>query len=167
MDINYAIRNTAIFSDLKEKELELIKNIVKEVKFNEGETIMQEGEIGDTMYIMVKGEVEVSKNLTMKFGEEEYKSTEKILSRLSSNDHAVFGEMALIGKETRSASIIARSECILLEIKRDNFINLVISNPDTGVKILLRLCELLTTRLRKSDQDVIRLTTALSIALSK
>ncbi len=167
MDINDAIKNTTIFSDLEDHELEYILDIIKEKQFKNGEIIMQEGESGDTMYIMVRGEVEVSKNLTMKFGEEEYRSTEKILSRITSKDHAVFGEMALIGKENRSASIIARSDCALLEICREDFINLVKTRPETGVKILLRLCELLAERLRKSDQDVIRLTTALSIALSK
>jgi len=167
MEINEAIKRTSIFSDLEVHELPLVLNIVKEKEFKNGDVIMKEGESGDTMYIMVNGEVEVSKNLTMKVGDEEYRSTEKILSRIKSTDHAVFGEMALIARESRSASIIARTDCLLLEIQKDDFLRLIRNYPDTGVKILLRLCELLATRLRKSDQDVIRLTTALSIALSK
>jgi len=43
----------------------------------------------------------------------------------------------------------------------------LIKKPDLGVKILMRISELLVNRLKQSSQDVISLTTALSIALSK
>ena len=51
-------------------------------------------------------------------------------------------------------------------VKR-RYIKLIEDKPKLGVKILMRLSELLVNRLRQSSQDVIRLTTALSIALSK
>ena len=62
---------------------------------------------------------------------------------------------------------MANTDCILLEIKRNDFIKLVEGDPDIGVKILFSLCGLLVRRVKESSQDIIRLTTALSIALSK
>ena len=103
----------------------------------------------------------------MKFGEDDFRKTEKVLTRFRPEDHAIFGEMALIGQDSRSATIIAKTECMLLEIKRDDFIRLIESDPELGVKILMNLSGLLVNRLRQSSQDVIRLTTALSIALSR
>ena len=70
-------------------------------------------------------------------------------------------------QESRSSSVIARTDCILLEIKRNDFMRMVESNAQLGVKILLNLAGFLVTRLRQSSKDVTRLTTALSIALSK
>jgi CRP-like cAMP-binding protein len=59
------------------------------------------------------------------------------------------------------------TDCVLFEIKRNDFIRLVEKKNSLGVKVLMRLSELLVNRLRQSSQDVIRLTTDLSIALSK
>jgi CRP/FNR family transcriptional regulator, cyclic AMP receptor protein len=167
MEITDALRNAPIFQGLGDSELEEVLNIVRERRFHKDDTVMQEGDEGSTMYMILEGELGVSKALTMKFGEDDYRKTEKVLNRLTAENHAVFGEMALIARDTRSASIQANTDCVLLEVSRDDFIRLIESKPDLGVKILLNLSRLLIARLRQSSQDVIRLTTALSIALSK
>jgi len=161
------VKNSLIFSSLDDGEIAEVLNITREKNFSEGDAIMHEGEEGDTMYIVVDGEVEISKSLTMKFGDHDFRMAEKVLRRFRPEDHVIFGEIALIGQDNRSASIVARTDCILLEIKRDDFIGLIEGKPELGVKILMKLSELLVNRLRQSSQDIIRLTTALSIALSK
>jgi CRP-like cAMP-binding protein len=167
MEISETVKNSSIFSTLENEELEEVLRITKEKRFLQGDMIMLEGEKGDTMYMVLEGEVGVSKSLTMKFGDEDYRETEKVLTRFRPEDHEIFGEMALIGQDNRSASIMARTNCILLGIKRDDFLRLINARPQLGLKVLLKLSELLIRRLRQSSQDVIRLTTALSIALSK
>ena len=128
---------------------------------------MREGEQGDTMYLVIEGEVEVSKALTMKFGEDDFRETEKVLTRCRPEDQVVFGEMAMIAPDTRSATVGAVTDCLLLEIKREDFLTMANEVPGLGVKILLKISELLISRLRQASQDVMRLTTALSIALSR
>jgi CRP/FNR family transcriptional regulator, cyclic AMP receptor protein len=162
-----AIKKSFIFSSLEEDQLTEVLSITREKRFSKNEIIMQEGEKGDTLYIVVEGEVGVSKSLTMKFGDNDFRQTEKVLTSFKPEDHAVFGEMALIGQDSRSASIIARSDCLFLEINRNDFIMLIEAKPSLGVMILMKLSELLVNRLKQSSQDIIRLTTALSIALSK
>jgi CRP/FNR family transcriptional regulator, cyclic AMP receptor protein len=162
-----AIKECFIFSSLEEDQLSEVLAITREITFKKNEIIMQEGEKGDTMYLVVAGEVGVSKSLTMKFGDNDFRQTEKVLTGFKPEDHVVFGEMALIGQDSRSASIIARTDCLFLEINRTDFIKLVEARPGLGVKILMKLSELLINRLKQSSQDIIRLTTALSIALSK
>jgi len=159
------IKKTFIFENLDEQEVAAILKITKEKRFSKGEIIMQEGHEGDTMYIVVNGSVEVSKTLTMKVGEERTER-EKILRRFQAEDNVVFGEMAMIDRGNRSASAASSTDCTLLEIKRADFLDLIEKRPQTGVKILRRIAELLASRVRQSSQDVIRLTTALSIALS-
>jgi CRP/FNR family cyclic AMP-dependent transcriptional regulator len=158
------IKKTFIFDNLNEQEVAHILKITKERRFSKGETIMQEGQEGDSMYIVVEGSVEVSKTLTMKLGEESTER-EKILTRVKAEDNVVFGEVAMIDRGNRSASAVATTDCILLEIEREDFLDLIEKRPQMGVKILRRIGELLASRVRQSSQDVVRLTTALSIAL--
>ncbi|MEW6666842.1 MAG: cyclic nucleotide-binding domain-containing protein [Thermodesulfobacteriota bacterium] len=167
MDIRDALSKAPIFEGIGEEGLAEILKIVREKRFQKDEMIMQEGDEGSTMYMILEGELGVSKALTMKFGEDDYRKTEKVLNRLTAKNHAVFGEMALIAEDKRSASIQCNTECVLLEISRDDFIRLVESRPELGVRILLNLSRLLIGRLRQASQDIMRLTTALSIALSK
>lgn len=167
MDIKETVKTSAIFKDLDDGELDAVLQITREKRFGKDEVIMQEGDQGDTMYMVVEGELGVSKTLTMKFGDDDFRKTEKVLTRFRPQDHAVFGEMALIGQDSRSASIVARTDCVLVEVKRDDFLRLIKNSPETGVKILMSLSELLIARLRQSSVDIVRLTTALSIALSK
>ena len=167
MDTRECIKSSSIFSTLEDEELEEILNLASEINFTKGNVIMQEGEKGDTMYMVMEGEVGVSKTLTLKFGDDDFRETDKVLTRIRPEDRVIFGEMALIGQDNRSASIMARTDCILLEIKRDEFLSLIKDKPRLGVKILLKLSDLLIDRLKQSSQDVIRLTTALSIALSR
>jgi CRP/FNR family transcriptional regulator, cyclic AMP receptor protein len=167
MHIREALRNAPIFEGLDEEGLAEVLKIVREKRFQKDDMIMQEGDEGSTMYMILEGELGVSKALTMKFGEDDYRKTEKVLNRLTAKNHALFGEMALIAEDKRSASIQAATDCVLLEINREDFVRFIQSRPELGVKILLNLSRLLIARLRQSSQDVIRLTTALSIALSK
>ena len=167
MEVKDAIKESSIFKGLRDDELDEIFKITHEKRFLKGDTIMKEGDQGDTMYIVIEGEVGVSKSLTMKFGDDDYRKTEKVLTRFKPEDHVVFGEMALIAQVSRSATINAGSDCVSLEINRGDFVQLIEARPNLGVKILLNISQLLVNRLRQSSQDVIRLTTALSIALSR
>jgi len=160
------IKETFIFNDLDEQEVAGILKITKERRFSKGETIMQEGQEGDSMYIVADGDVEVSKTLAMKGGEGDFTKREKILKRFKAEDNVVFGEIAMIDRENRSASVVTTTDCILLEIRRKDLLDLMEKRPQMGIKILKRIAQLLASRLRQSSQDVIRLTTALSIALS-
>ena len=167
MEIAEAVKKSFIFNTLSDSEISEILNITEERRFQEGDFIMQEGDKGDEMYLVLDGRVDVSKSLTMKFGENDFRRTEKVLTHFRPEDHPIFGEMALIDQDNRSATIVARTDCVFLVIKRAEFMNLIECKPELGLKMLLRLCELLANRLKQSSQDVTRLTTALSIALSK
>ena len=158
---------TDIFQDLDQEELNLVAAAMEPIEFEAGDVVMKEGDIGGSMCLIAEGEVEVHKALTMKFGQDDYRETEKTLSVLKQGDHAVFGEMALVAELERSATVTARTKTTVYQIDRESFLGLARENPSLGFKVTLRLAELLSTRLKKSGEDVIRLTTALSIALSQ
>ncbi len=161
------LKSIPILQDLEEKEIAGFLKLSRRVQFPKGKTILREGEDGDTMYFIESGTVEISKNLVMKMGRDEFQDRDKILTRLSAEDHAVFGEVALFEKGRRTATVEALTDCTLLEIARDDFLRFAEANPGIGYKITRKIAEMLCSRLRKANEDTMKLTTALSLALSR
>jgi CRP/FNR family cyclic AMP-dependent transcriptional regulator len=156
-------RKIYLFQDLEEGEIQLVVSRTSPREFSAGAIIVQEGEPGDSLFIMQAGEVEITKQLTLVLEEDTPK--ERVMIRLKAEDGVYFGEMALLENETRSATVTALTDCSLLELHRKDFLDLIGQNPVMGVKLLLRLAQILSRHLRKTNQDVVKLTTALAVSL--
>lgn len=161
------LRKVGILEDLDVADLAKVLAIARRVAFKSGETIMREGEQGETMYFFVEGEVDVTKNLTLKLGDKDFASAEKSMNKLSADSVSIFGEMSVFGPEPRSATITASSDCVLYSVNRTEFARLCDENPRIGLSIVRRIAAVLCARVRKGNEDVLKLSTALSIALSR
>ncbi len=161
------LKAVPILKDLDDEELGLFLKIARRVRFPQGKAVLTEGENGDTMYIIEEGMVEISKTLVLHTGQEESRDRDKVLSKLSAEDHPAFGEVALFENSKRTATVVAVTDCLFLEISKPDFLALAEENPRLGYKIARNIAHLLCSRLRKADEDTIKLTTALSIALSR
>ncbi len=156
-------RKIYLFQDLGDDEIQQVLNCTSLREFPAGTAIINEGEPGDSLFIMQAGEVEITKQLTLVLDEDTPK--ERVMIRLKAENGVYFGEMALLEDETRSATVTALTDCSLLELPRQDFLNLVEQSPAMGVKLLLRLAQILSRHLRKTNQDVVKLTTALAVSL--
>jgi CRP/FNR family cyclic AMP-dependent transcriptional regulator len=156
-------RRIFLFQDLEDLEIEQVLDRTHRRDFSAGAVIIHEGEPGDSMYIMVRGEVEITKQLTLVLDEDTPK--ERVMIRLKAEDGVYFGEMSLLENAPRSATVTASSDCLLLELFQKDFLELIQLNPTMGAKLLLRLAQLLSRHLRRTNQDVVKLTTALAISL--
>jgi CRP/FNR family transcriptional regulator, cyclic AMP receptor protein len=152
-----------LFQDLEENELHQVLNRTSRRGFAAESVIIEEGEPGDSLFIMQTGEVEITKQLTLVLDEDTPK--ERVMIRLKAENGVYFGEMALLESETRSATVTALTDCSLLELHQREFLELIEQNPAMGIKMLLRLAQILSQHLRKTNQDVVKLTTALAISL--
>jgi CRP/FNR family transcriptional regulator, cyclic AMP receptor protein len=161
------LKGVHILSDLKDDELDSMIIIVKPVEIPAQRMIIKEGDIGDSMYLFAEGQVNVTKNLTLKLGQKGFSRAEKSMVRLDSKKVSFFGDMAMFEDAPRSATITASTKCLLYEIKRQDFEALCSQNPEMGYKILRKIVTVLCARVRKGNQDVLKLSTALSIALSQ
>lgn len=128
---------------------------------------MREGEVGDSMYLFAEGEVLVTKNLTMKTGKRGFSQAEKSMVRLDARYVSFFGDMAMFENDVRSATITASTDCLLYEIRREDFERLASRDPVLGYDLIRKIAAVLCHRVRQGNQDILKLTTALSIALSK
>jgi CRP/FNR family transcriptional regulator, cyclic AMP receptor protein len=163
-DLN-TLRTIFILQDLQDEELAAVWGASLPREFPAGSVIMAEGEPGEKMYILLEGEVEVTKRLLLPI--DQTALLERIMNHLKSKDGVTLGEMALIENDVRSANVTASTDCRMLELSKENSFQLFSQNPVTGVKILFRLSQLLSKRLRKSDEDIVKLTTALVVALER
>ncbi len=87
----------------------------------QGKPIIQEGQVGFLMYVVLEGAVEVT-------------IQGRVVEEIGPG--GMFGEMALIGRTERLASAVAVTDCSLLGINRKDFFDLVKTNPDFGVALL-------------------------------
>ncbi len=158
-------KKISLFQDLKDAEIKEVLKLARPRTFAAGAVVIREGEAGDSMFIMVEGEVEITKRLGLVLDEET--PNERIIIRLKAEEGVCFGEMSLLENEPRSATVTALTECSLMEMGREEFFQLIRQNSEMGCKILLRLAQLLSRYLRKTNQDMVKLTTAMAIALGR
>lgn len=128
-----------LFAEVPARALELSASVLKPRDFDARHTVFQEGDSGDALYILQSGLVKLSK---VDLG-----GHEKTLALLQPPEF--FGEMALIGDASRSATALtlAPSRCWLLY--RDDFRRLMESFPS----ISLNLTQTLANRLRGMDDE--------------
>jgi len=137
------LKGIEIFEGLAVSELAAVASVTEEAVYPPGETVIKEGEAGDTMYLVVKGEVSVI------MGQEGEKGGREIeLDRIGAGGY--FGEMALFEDVVRSATIRTEEESNLLVLHKQEFTEIVREYP----QIALHICKELSGRLRKLHERV-------------
>jgi hypothetical protein len=128
------LKNIEIFADLSVNELAAIASVTDEVRFGEGETVFNEGDHGDTLFLIVEGEVAVIKGCDAERQIE--------LDRIGAGDY--FGEMALFGDDRRSATIRVKTSARFLTLHKQELQEIVREYP----LIALHVCRVLSVRIR-------------------
>jgi CRP/FNR family transcriptional regulator, cyclic AMP receptor protein len=156
----------SLFADLSDKDLDRIADIVDREDVVANTIIIQEGDTGEVLYLLSEGVVDIHKTLTIVTSKHEFGSRERSFTRLTGEHHCYFGEMALFGKGQRSATVKAVTACKLFVINKDRFHDLSDRDPRIGYTVVSNIARTLSDYLRQTNDDVIKLTTALSLALS-
>lgn len=155
-----------IFADLSAVQLEKIWAIIREKTYRADEEITHEGESGKFLFLLLEGEVEVSKSLTLMVGREGLDTRDKSLRRLRADEGPYFGEMVLLDEESRrTATIKALKECRVGMIDRSELLMICETDKELGYLILRNIARTMAKRLDKANQDILKLTTAFSLAL--
>ena len=125
------LKSIDLFESIPSEELIRVAQIAEEEQFEKVTPLFEEGDFGDSMYIVANGKVRVHK------GERTIVELEK---------GACVGEMALLDQEPRSADVTVNADTTLLKITQDGFYELMSSN----MEIMQGIVKLITTRLRKA-----------------
>lgn len=159
-----------VFQGLEPAELGKVESIFHEETRVAGSVVVTEGQTGEEMFILVRGRVQISKAMLlagMSVPLLNMTSPRKVLATLDDSTHPVFGEVALIDSDQRSATVTAISDSIFLVTSRELFFDLARREPELGVKLLLTLGKRMAATIRRSNAEVVKLTTALALSLRK
>lgn len=120
------LRKIELFADLSPRELGHIARIAKEVTYPAGSTVFHAGDYGDTLFIIVGGEVAAFRD-------------SEVIGVLREADY--FGEMAVLTGETRSATIKASIDCLLLRIAQSEFHEILAEDFNAVLSVIRTLCK--------------------------
>ena len=157
------IRDIPLFRGLDDRQLATVASVLKERQVGPGVAILAEGERSRSVYVLTSGSVGTSKRLGLEAQGASLRTREKVLVHLRAPQF--FGEMGLLSDLERSATITTDTDCELLELTRPDFEAVTRSDPALGFLLVRNIAVVLAERLRRSDLDVLKLTTALSRAL--
>jgi len=135
------LRQVPLLADLTEEDLERLYEMAEMVSIPAGQLVLQEGDPGDSLYVVLDGELEVTK----RHGEQEV-----LLAVYKAGQF--FGEMALLEQAPRSASVRTLRESRLLLISQVAFQTLLSCSPSAPFKILRTV----TSRLRSTESMLIQ-----------
>lgn len=125
-------------------DIDLLKKCGTTVTYKNGQAICREGEAGHSMFILLRGSVEIIIN----------SFSDNVQSLGCMPEGSFFGEMSLLEDKPRSATIIANSdEVIVLEISEKDFPMLLLNAPSVTFRLLLTLNNRLNAMLDRIEAD--------------
>ena len=131
-----ALKNIELFHDIPGEVLADIATLLEEENFEKGQYIVNEGDLGKELFMIVKGEVEViaggNKVAVMKAGDG-------------------FGEMALIDNQPRSADIVASDDVLVLKMESDDFLEILKQRDEVALGVI----RVLTGRIRELNNKLV------------
>lgn len=139
------IATSPLFEMLSREELEHLAELAQERRLAAGEVVFEEGQLGDSLFVIARGEVEV-------------------LGRDASAPHPLavlgppefFGEMSLIDREYRSATLRARTDAELLQLTTQGLARFREAHRDGFTFIVINIARSLSARLREANARLAR-----------
>ncbi|MCR5461223.1 MAG: cyclic nucleotide-binding domain-containing protein [Acetatifactor sp.] len=148
MDYVKELRAFPLLAKIQDKDLQILAGLLKVQKTQAGEDVITEGDTGSEMYILIEGTVDVIK--TTIFGDK------FVVATLDAGMHAVFGEMAMVDNDKRSATVKAKTACTTLSIDHKSFDKFCDEHPQSGVE-LLRLISINLVRNIRTENDNLKM----------
>ena len=119
-----SLRQVALFSACSKKELDTVAKATDEITMTAGTMIMDQGQMGREAFVIVEGDVVVKRN------------GRKVATL---GPGSVVGEMSLLDKGPRTATVICETDCSLLVIDGRRFLGVVDAIPAISHKLMASL----------------------------
>jgi signal transduction histidine kinase len=135
------VRRVPLFADLSEEDLEQLYEMAKTISIHPGELVFEEGAPGDALYVILDGELEITKRQG---------GQDVVLAVRRAGEF--IGEMSLLEHAPRSASVRALHESRLLMISQAAFETLLSCSPSAHLTMLRAV----TSRLRSTESMLVQ-----------
>jgi CRP/FNR family transcriptional regulator len=133
-----------LFAGLTHADFEVIEQRARLRTFVTGDTLIREGEQGDSLFVVRDGKVQIRKEL----GEGNYKR----LKDLAPGDF--FGELSFLDPSPRTATVVASSDGVLLELTEAEMDALAQERPDIAMTLYRNMLRELASRVKYSTEEL-------------
>jgi len=133
------LRNVSLLANVEPSKLKLLAFTSEWETYQAGDFLCQQGEVGDSAFIIIEGEAEVIVDSP---------EGEIVIATRGAND--VIGEISILCDVPRTASVRARDHLVTLKVTKDVFLQLITGYPQTAVAIL----RILADRLQKTTAQL-------------
>ena len=134
-----------IFSGLDAAELDVVKGMLSRRVYAKGDTVFREGDPGQQLFVIASGEASVRIRPL---------GATRDIRLVTFSAGTIFGEVALLDTEVRSASVLADEELVCYVLEHEVFQQLASSHPDIAVTLLRNLGRELSNRLRRANRVI-------------
>jgi CRP-like cAMP-binding protein len=124
-----SLRQVSLFSRLSLERLQAIARIMREAEYVRGEVICRQGTPGEELYLMIEGEVGIYRDLGT--------AGEELLNTVAAGGY--FGEIAVLDRSDRSASVVAGTDVRVLVLEGARLRELVLEMPEIAFEIFHEL----------------------------
>ncbi len=123
------LRRIPLFANVEPAKLKLMCFASERITFKQGQSLFEQGDVGDSAYIIIEGSADV------------IVTTEgpMVVAQLGKND--IVGEIAILVDIPRTATVTATSELTTLKVTKDLFFRMVSDFPEMGVEIMRVLAQ--------------------------
>ena len=134
----------ALFAYFTPEELAKTADTVRTRRFKNGDVVFREGDLGEELFLVDEGRVAISKAVKG--------NIEQVLAHLGPGE--CFGEMAVLEKIPRTASVSAEEDCVLFVISEDDLMHLMEDEPKAAAKMMFNLLKTFSRRLQATNEQV-------------
>jgi len=137
-----------LFKDVSPAILAKIAAVSEELAFSQGQTIFREGEKADKLHFLIKGSVALRVNIMTR--------PESITVSFVTKSNECFGWSGLVSPHYYTASAYCEEKCKIMTVSGNKLLQLLADNPDAGFKVMYRIADLVSDRLRNSRQALLK-----------
>lgn len=138
-----SLKDCFLFNNMNAVEVDTVNSLFKEKKLEKGKTVFVEQMPGESLYLIQKGSVHITKLIA--------EGDEKTLVKLKEGD--VFGEMAILDGSSRSATARVETDAVLLSVSKSDFEKLCSSHPSIALKMMRNIICVFSKRIRENNDE--------------
>lgn len=140
-EIRVMLDSAQMFKGFEWAQIETLSGYIQLYRADAGSLVFREGDQGGFMCIVLQGKLEIRK--------QDAQQTDKTVATVQAGRS--LGEMAMIDNEARSASAWVVAPSVLAVLTQENFLNITRDKPALATKLLLKIAQLLSQRLRHTS----------------
>jgi CRP/FNR family cyclic AMP-dependent transcriptional regulator len=138
------LQRSRLFHGLLPEEIEMLAEVTQQKNYKTGELVFEQGSVGDSLFLLAEGAVDVVRK--REDGEE------RVIATLHAPEF--FGEMSLIDKEYRSATIRASTDTVMLCLSSENLRSFSRVYRNGFTLLVINIARVLSLRLRETNEKL-------------